>query len=116
MLVSLSNFASASAKRSNQLDALVLDLDLSLTTAELDALFNPTYAAGDFNKMAALTATISLSGRLVMARSGAASHLDGDANEDGNVDGTDFLIWQRGIHAGHTAYFAEHRRYRNPRG
>ncbi|WP_197530751.1 polysaccharide lyase 6 family protein [Bythopirellula polymerisocia] len=81
---------------SNQLDALVLDLDLSLTPAELDALFAPVFDPGDFNEDGFVDGNDLLSWQTGYGTPNSASHLDGDADEDGDVDGNDFLIWQRG--------------------
>lgn len=81
----------------NQLDALVLDLDHSLTPSELDALFDEMFVAGDFNEDGFVDGNDLLAWQAGYGTSGSASHMDGDANEDGNVDGTDFLIWQRGF-------------------
>ena len=81
---------------SNQLDALVLDLDLSLTPAELDALFAPMFDPGDFNE----DGFVDGNDLLVLAgwiwNNHSATRLQGDADDDGDVDGADFLIWQRG--------------------
>ncbi len=80
----------------NRLDALVLDLDLSLSPAELDALFDQMFAAGDFNKDGFVDGNDLFAWQTGYGTLSSATHLDGDADEDGDVDGTDFLIWQRG--------------------
>ena len=81
-------------EQQNHFDALVLDLNLSLTDEELDALFDIVFDAGDFDEDGDVD-----SDDLALWESGygitsSASHMDGDANEDGMVDGRDFLIWQ----------------------
>jgi len=75
-----------------QLDAVVLDLDLSLTAEELDALFE-VYDLADFNEDSSVDGLDLASWRSGFGILEAAVHADGDADEDGDVDGKDFLSW-----------------------
>lgn len=77
-----------------QLDALVLDLNQSLTATELDALFDVVFDAGDFDEDGDVDNADRMAWETGYGTSSLASHMDGDANEDGVVDGRDFLIWQ----------------------
>lgn len=78
-----------------ELDALVLDLDFSLTPAELDALFAVVLAPADFNEDGDVDADDLLAWQSGHGAASGATHADGDADEDGDVDGKDFLAWQR---------------------
>ncbi len=80
----------------NHLDALVLDLNHSLTPAELDALFDQMFAPGDFNEDGFIDGNDLMVWQTGYGTLSGATHLDGDADEDGDVDGADFLVWQRG--------------------
>lgn len=77
-----------------EFDALVLDLDHSLTAEELNALFDTVYDAGDFDEDGDVDDVDRLAWETGYGIQSLASHMDGDANEDGVVDGRDFLIWQ----------------------
>ena len=76
------------------LDALVLHLDGTLSASQLDALFDPALLAADFTgdgrtdhqDLAVWNANFGAAG---------AAQSDGDANDDGVVDGADLLVWQR---------------------
>ena len=76
------------------LDALVLDMDLSLSDSELDALFDIQFAEADFNQDGFVDNSdlqVWESGHGLL---GTATNADGDANGDGNVNALDYLIWQ----------------------
>ncbi len=77
-----------------QFDALVLDLDGSLTPAELDALFDIVFDAGDFDEDGDVDNDDLGDWETGYGIASSATHMDGDADEDGDVDGNDFLIWQ----------------------
>jgi hypothetical protein len=86
--------------------------------AVCDRIFDPSAQAtitsfrevrgGDFNEDGEVDATDL--GRWLSGFDGAASatHANGDANADLNVDGADFLIWQRQLGAGPPAIAAAH--------
>jgi poly(beta-D-mannuronate) lyase len=76
-------------------DALVLELDQSMTAAELDALFAIDYAASDFNQDGNVDGLDLLIWQQHYGDTGANLALLGDADVDNDVDGRDFLIWQR---------------------
>jgi len=78
-----------------EFDALVLNLDLSLTPTELDALFAIEFAAGDFNEDGSVDAEDLLAWEAGFGMSLSATPGNGDADGDGDVDGNDFLTWQR---------------------
>lgn len=81
-------------EQTTHFDALVLDLDLSLTPEELDALFDTVFDAGDFDEDGDVDNEDLMAWETGYGTLSSASHMDGDANEDGVVDGQDFLIWQ----------------------
>jgi hypothetical protein len=75
------------------LDALVLNLDQSMTASELDNLFAAQFSPADFNKDGYVDAAdLSL---WQSHYGGAATANQGDADGDGDADGRDFLVWQR---------------------
>lgn len=76
------------------LDAIVLDVNLALTPAELDALFMSPFAAGDFDEDADVDSD-DLAVWQMHFGSSTVTHLEGDADADGDVDGRDYLVWQR---------------------
>lgn len=80
-----------------ELDAFVLDLDLSLSDSELDALFDITYDAADFDEDGDVDSDDLLIWQDGFGIASAAEHTNGDADEDGDVDGRDFLAWQSGF-------------------
>lgn len=82
-------------KRENiaRLDAIVLALDPSLSSAELDALFETGFDAGDFDEDGDVDRD-DLSIWKAGYGTNFASHTEGDADGDGDVDGEDFLVWQ----------------------
>jgi hypothetical protein len=61
----------------------------------------PSFAAGDFNESGMVTgADLNTNWRTGYAMQGAAvDHSDGDADDDNDVDGADFLIWQQDLEA-----------------
>lgn len=76
-------------------DALVLELDQSMTSTELDALFAIEYAAADFNQDGDVNGLDLLIWQQNYGNNGANLALMGDADNDDDVDGRDFLIWQK---------------------
>lgn len=76
-------------------DALVIELDQSLTAAELDALFDITYSAADFNRDGNVDGLDLLIWQEHFGDTVSALSLQGDADGDDDVDGRDLLIWQR---------------------
>ena len=76
-------------------DALVIELDHSLTAAELDALFDIPYSAADFNQDGSVDGLDLLIWQEHFGDIGTALSLQGDADGDDDVDGRDLLIWQR---------------------
>lgn len=84
------------------LDALVLELDQSLTAAELDDLFAVQFAAADFNQDGSVDGLDLLVWQQHYGTVGANLALAGDADGDNDVDGRDFLIWQREFNAAAT--------------
>jgi chondroitinase B-like protein len=86
-----------------EFDALVLNLNLSMTPEELDALFDIVYDAADFNQDQRVDDEDLLAWQAGFTTVGTAIHGDGDADEDADVDGTDFLIWQKQYGNGVTA-------------
>jgi len=81
-------------EQSNHFDALVLDLDLSLTPEELDALFDVVFDAADFDEDGDVDNDDLMAWETGYGITSSATRMDGDANEDGVVDGQDYLIWQ----------------------
>lgn len=77
------------------LDALVLNLDQSLSSAELDDLFAQQFAAADFNQDGAVDGTDLATWQSHYGTGPGATANQGDADGDGDVDGRDFLVWQR---------------------
>lgn len=82
-----------------ELDAIVLNLDLSLNASELDALFDIVFDPADFNEDGAVDAADLLAWQSGYGMTSAASRADGDADEDGDVDAADYLAWQRAFNA-----------------
>ncbi len=76
-------------------DAFVLNLDQSLTEAELDALFAIQYSAADFNQDGFVDGNDLLIWQTNYGGSQSLLSSQGDADGDGDVDGRDFMIWQR---------------------
>ncbi len=81
-------------EQNNVFDALVLDLDLSLSASELNALFDITIVEADFDEDGDVDHDDLLAWETGYGTSSAATHMDGDANGDGAVNGLDFLMWQ----------------------
>ncbi|QDS99963.1 polysaccharide lyase 6 family protein [Adhaeretor mobilis] len=77
-----------------ELDALVLNLDANLTPSELDALFDITIAASDFDEDGDVDADDLAAWQTGFGTASGALQGDGDGNEDGAVNGIDFLNWQ----------------------
>ena len=84
-------------EEASELDAFVLDLDLSLNASELDALFDVVIEPEDFNEDGTVDGSDLLAWQEGFGTTSGAVHTDGDADEDGDVDGFDFLAWQRGL-------------------
>lgn len=82
-------------EQSAELDALVLDLDLSLSPTELDALFDIVLDPADFDEDGDVDTDDLIAWQSGYGISTAATRGQGDADEDGDVDGQDYLIWQR---------------------
>jgi hypothetical protein len=78
-----------------ELDALVLNLDASLSAAELDALFDIIYDPADFNEDGWVDTADLLAWQAGFGITSMATRADGDADADGDVDGADFVAWQR---------------------
>jgi hypothetical protein len=76
-------------------DALVLNLDQSLSASELDDLFAVQFAAADFNHDGHVDSSDLATWQTYYGTASGALAGQGDANGDGSVDGRDFLIWQR---------------------
>ena len=77
------------------LDALVLNLDQSLTGSELDDLFAQQFAAADFNQDGYVDAADLTTWQLHYGVGQGALLDQGDADADGDVDGRDYLVWQQ---------------------
>lgn len=75
-------------------DAFVIDSDLSLSDAELDALFDIEIVEADFDEDGDVDEDDLLAWETGYGLSSSATHMDGDANGDGAVNGLDFLKWQ----------------------
>ena len=78
-----------------ELDAIVLDLDLSLTPSELDALFDIEILAADFDEDGDVDVDDLAAWEAGYGIATGAVHMDGDADEDEDVDARDFVTWQR---------------------
>lgn len=84
-------------EQSAELDALVLNLDLSLSAAELDALFEIVFNPADFNEDGTVDNHDLIAWQEGFSLVVSATHSEGDADGDGDVDAADFLIWQRNV-------------------
>ncbi len=78
-------------------DAFVLNLDLSLSESELDALFEIQYSPADFNRDGFVDGHDLLIWQNNYGTGQSLLASQGDADGDGDVDGRDFLIWQREV-------------------
>ncbi len=81
-------------ERFAEFDAFVLNLDGSLSESELDALFDVTFDAGDFDEDGDVDGDDLLAWQAGVGLTTGATHMDGDADEDGDVDLGDLVIWQ----------------------
>lgn len=82
-------------ERLAELDAVVLDSTLNLSAEQLDALFDVSFAAGDFNEDGLVNDLDATIWQEHFGLSSGASHNDGDADADADVDGRDWVLWQR---------------------
>lgn len=80
-----------------EFDALVLNLDLSLDAAELDALFDIVLDPADFDSDGDVDSDDLLAWSSGLGMTSSATRADGDADGDGDVDGVDFRIWQQQV-------------------
>ena len=80
-----------------EFDALVLNLDLSLDAAELDALFDIVLDPADFDADGDVDSDDLLAWSSGLGMTSSATRADGDADGDGDVDGVDFRIWQQQV-------------------
>ncbi|MEM9352316.1 MAG: polysaccharide lyase 6 family protein [Planctomycetota bacterium] len=82
-------------ERFAEFDAFVLNLDGALSESELDALFDITFDAGDFDEDGDVDADDLTAWEAGFGLASGATHMDGDADEDGDVDLNDLVVWQR---------------------